>query len=378
MKKLAGALKQGQHCQRMINYHLKKLTTKSPSQTKRYGVIKLAQDVHAHFVVSCIQEEGQPPKAPRKRDLRSHLEWVKQLVAQSQKVYSCYEAGPTGFSLHRQLSQLGVQNVVVVPSHLDEQGRRVNNDKTDTLHLAARLDRYVAGNQKSFTVVRVPTEEQEQRRVWPRQRKQLQQQRLSVASQGRSLVLTQGVAIDNLWWQEGRWKVHQSTLAPWLVAHLEVFRRIILVVNQEIEQLDKKIVAAQSVSPKPSYAGAASLAVVQAEVCDWERFKSWRKAGSYCGLCGGVSASGQFHRDLNITKRGNRRLRTVLVEMAWRMVRYQPDYWLSKKWAAVLKDKTHRRNRKRAIVAYARQLFIDLWKWKTGRITAQQLGWQMS
>ncbi len=75
----------------------------------------------------------------------------------------------------------------------------------------------------------------------------------------------------------------------------------------------------------------------------------------------------------------NRRLRTALVEMAWRLALHQPDYWLTKKWAHVLSPgaKAHRRNRKKAIVAYARALFVDLWKWKTGRVTAERLGWQM-
>lgn len=366
----------------MINYILNKPPTQSTSQRKRYGVIKLTQDVHAHFYVSCLQEEGQQPKAPRKLDPKAHLEWVAQLVAQSEKVYSCYEAGPTGFALHRQLTELGVENIVIAPTCLDEHGRGVNNDQTDTLQLAGRLDRYVAGNKRIFTVVRVPTVEQEQRRAWPRQRKQLQAQRLSLASQGRSLVLSQGVAIDNLWWQQARWKRHQDTLAAWLITHLEILRRVILAVDQEIEQIDKKILAERKAraEAKPKYAGDASLEVIEAEVCDWNRFSSWRKASSYCGLTGGVSASGQSRRDLSITKRGNRRLRTALIEMAWRLVRYQPDYWLTKKWAHILspKVKAHRRSRKKAIVAYARALFVDLWKWKTGRITAERLGWLMN
>jgi transposase len=365
----------------MINYILKEPAMSVPSQPKRYGVLKLTQDVHAHFFVSCLQEEGLQPKAPRKLDPKAHLEWVAKLVAQSEKVYSCYEAGPTGFALHRRLTALGVENIVIAPTCLDEQGRRVNNDQTDTLQLAGRLDRYVAGNKKIFTVVRVPTVAEEQRRVWPRQRKQLQGQRLSLASQGRSLVLTQGIAIDNLWWQETRWKGHQATLAPWLLGHLEVFRRVILAVEEEIGRINQKILAerAERAQPKPKYAGDASLEVIEAEVCDWKRFGSWRKAGSYCGLTGGVSASGESHRDLGITKRGNRRLRTALIEMAWRLARHQPDYWLTRKWAPVLGAKAgaHRRSRKRAIVAYARQLFVDLWKWKTGRITAERLGWQM-
>jgi len=345
-------------------------------------VVKLTQDVHAHFYVSCLQEEGQPPKAPRKLEPQAHLQWVAQLVAQSEKVYSCYEAGPTGFALHRQLTALGVENLVIVPSCLDEQGKRVNNDKSDTLQLAGRLDRYVAGNKRIFSVVRIPTVTEEQRRAWPRQRQQLQGQRLSLASQGRSLVLTQGVAIDNLWWQKARWEKHQATLEAWLLAHLEIFRRIILAVDAEIVQIDKKILAERQTQarPKPKYAGESSLAIIEAEVCDWSRFGSWRKAGSYCGLTGGVSASGQSHCDLSITKRGNRRLRTALVEMAWRLALHQPDYWLTQKWAHVLSPgaKAHRRSRKKAIVAYARALFVDLWKWKTGRITAERLGWQMA
>ena len=99
----------------MNNYIIKKSRSTVTSQTKRYGVVKLTQDVHAHFFVSCLQEEGQPPKAPRKDAPKIHLERVAQLVAQSEKVYSCYEAGPTGFSLHRQLTELGVENIVISP-----------------------------------------------------------------------------------------------------------------------------------------------------------------------------------------------------------------------------------------------------------------------
>jgi hypothetical protein len=81
----------------MHTYILKEPTPSPSRQTKRYGIFKLTQDVPAHFNVSCLQEEGQPPKAPRKLDPKAHRQWVAQLVAQSEKVYSCYEAGPTVF-----------------------------------------------------------------------------------------------------------------------------------------------------------------------------------------------------------------------------------------------------------------------------------------
>jgi transposase len=101
--------------------------------------------------------------------------------------------------------------------------------------------------------------------------------------------------------------------------------------------------------------------------------------GSYAGLTGGVSASGQSSADLSITKAGNKRLRTELVELSWRLLLYQPDYYLVKKWHPILLNpKAHRRARKRAIIAFARQLLIDLWRWKTGRRTPEQLGWIMT
>jgi transposase len=166
-----------------------------------------------------------------------------------------------------------------------------------------------------------------------------------------------------------------------LLEHLEIWRGLIGEVQKAIEQIERRILA-RSQSHKearPKWAGELSLERIESEVCSWERFSSWRKAGGYTGLTGGVSASGEYHRELSITKRGNRRLRTALIEMAWRMARNQPGYWLSKKWASVVGPgaKSHRRARKKAIVAYARGLFVDLWKWKTRRITAQELGWEM-
>ncbi|MBM3861506.1 MAG: IS110 family transposase, partial [Verrucomicrobia bacterium] len=125
--------------------------------------------------------------------------------------------------------------------------------------------------------------------------------------------------------------------------------------------------------------GRLTHETVQTEVADWTRFKNRRQVGSYAGLTGGVSASGQSSADLSITKAGNRRLRTDLVELSWRLLLYQPDYYLVQKWRPILLNpKAHARARKRAIVAFARQLFVDLWRWKTGRRTPAQLGWVMT
>jgi transposase len=242
-----------------------------------------------------------------------------------------------------------------------------------------RLDRYVAGNRKAFSVVAVPTPEQEQRRAWSRQRSQLQRKRLSFAAQGRMLLLSQGYRYSNQWWKGALWiKLQEEVPVAWLVEALECFRRIIECLNQEMVALTLRITKeAPKVLPKGM--GALTHEVMEREIRDWKRFGNQRRVGSYSGLTGGVSGSGERSTDLNITKAGNRRLSCCLIECAWRMVRQQPDYWLVKKWGSVLlKSGVHSRRRKQAIVAFARQLLIDIWKWKLGRTTPEKLGWCMA
>jgi hypothetical protein len=113
------------------------------------------------------------------------LEWTKKQTELAHKVYSCYEAGPFGYSLHRKLIALGVTNYVVRPRDWDEYGKKVKTDQRDARELVLHLDRYVSGNEKAFCVVRVPTEAQEQARSRSRQREALQKEKQRLAAQGR-------------------------------------------------------------------------------------------------------------------------------------------------------------------------------------------------
>jgi transposase len=335
-------------------------------------------DVHAGDLMVVRMVDGAKPQPPQKMTIARFLEWVVKQKSQAQEVISCYEAGPTGFWLHRQLTALGVVNYVVCPTCLDERSVGVNNDRTDATELATRLDRFLAGNDKALAVVRVPTEAQEQKRARKRQRQQLREQRLSLAAQGRSLMLLHGVRESNQWWKQSRWEALRTKLAAWLVERLEVFQPLILAVDEAVRELTKQI---QAASPEALPKGMGSLTHenIETEVADWQRFSNRRQVGSYAGLTGGVSASGQSAADLSITKAGNRRLRTELVELAWRLLLYQPRYYLVQKWKhLLLNPKAHSRARKRAIVAFARQLLVDLWRWKTGRKSPEQLGWVMT
>ena len=355
-----------------------KTNSTTKASTKPKTICKLGLDVHAASIMVARQVEGMNPQPPQKFAEEKFLDWVAGLLQKGYQVISCYEAGPTGYWLHRELERMGATNYVVCPTRLDNRGTGVNTDKTDAAELLVRLDRFVAGNKKAFSVVQVPSVEQERKRQLSRQRQQLRDKRLSLAAQGRMLLLSQGYRLSNSWWKKSLWEPLQERLPEWLVASLAVWVRLIEALNQEIQALEKNI---REKAPKSLPVGMGRLTheILDREVKDWKQFKNRRQIGSYSGLTGGVSSSGEQHADLSVTKAGNRRLSSCLVECAWRLLLKQPKYWLVNKWRAVLLNpKVHSRRRKQAIVAFARQLLVDIWKWKTGKITPEQLGWVMS
>jgi transposase len=358
-------------------------TTKSESSevvslrvTKKYECIKVSVDWHArqYRVVRII--DNAAPEPAQRFSPSAFLAWMTKQVELAEVVTSCYEAGAGGFVLHRQLTALGVKNILITPRDLDRDHTGVKNDARDAREMAQDLDRYVRGNTKALRVAYVPTVAAEQRRQQSRQRWQLRAHRLSLMAQGRSLLLSQGWHESNHWWKADRWTELGALLPGWLVEALEIFRRLIVATEKEIKAVARKV---QAVAPaeRPKGLGALGYEELEREVCDWRRFKNRKALGSYTGLVGGVHASDDNIHDLPITKAGNVRLRTMLIELAWRWVFHQRQTPLIQRWSVLLDRTAHRRLRKKAIVAVARQLFIQLWRWQTGRATPEQFGWVM-
>lgn len=367
-----------------INMKLKTKAVRQTAQvsnnltiTKKYQTIKLGIDWHAQeYRVVRLIDDSNPEPAQRFKPA-AFLSWVTKQLTQAQKVYSCYEAGAGGFVLHRQLIALGVINYVVVPRKLDPQNQRVRNDQRDAAHLAQNLNLYVRGNHKAMSLVHVPSPEQEQRRQQSRHRQALQKDRLALASRGRCLLLCQGWIESNQWWKPSRWDRLRPHLPPWLVQELEIDRQLILAIDDKHREVVKAVEACAS-GDRPVGMGALSWEEINREVCDWHRFKNRKQPGAYTGLTGGVESSGDYRCDLPITKAGNIRLRVLLIELAWRMVRYQSQCPLIQRWRRVLLNpKPNKRARKRAIVAVARQLMTELWRWQTDLTTPKRLGWIM-
>jgi len=121
----------------------------------------------------------------------------------------------------------------------------------------------------------------------------------------------------------------------------------------------------------PVGVGALSWIVLEQELRGWGRFQNPRQIASYTGLCPGIYSSDQRSREGRINRCGNSLVRYTLIEMAWRFLRWQPQ---SPPIQKLRKGLLSRRARRRLIVAAARRLAIDLWRWATGRASAQALG----
>ena len=336
--------------------------------------IKLGIDVHLDKYVVVRQTDGGAPQPAQRFTPAQFLEWAAKQRTLAQHVYSCYEAGPFGYSLHRKLTALGLVNYVVRPRDWDEYGERVKTDRRDAKQLVLHLDRYVGGNREAFCVVRVPTEAEEQARSRSRQRESLQKEKQRLAAQGRSDALYYGQRLEGEWWTEGLWPT--LVLAPILVELLEPLRRLIVAVEQELKAQTQALIAA-SPAQLPAGLGKLTYEILEREICDWGRFNNRRQVASYTGMCPREDSSNERRFQGPINKHGNPRVRTVLVEASWRLVQFQPTYKPVAKWLPVLTHpKTTRSKRKQIVVAIGRQFSVDWWRVRTQRCRAEDLGLQ--
>src|SRR5436309_10253302 len=336
--------------------------------------IKLGIDVHLDRYVAVRLIDGGTPQPPQRFEAPEFMLWVAKQIMLADKVFTCYESGPFGYSLHRKLEKMGVTNYVVRPRDWDEYGKKVKTDKRDAKQLALHLDRYVNGNHDTFCVVRVPTPEQEQERSISRQRESFQRERQRLAAQGRSHALYYGEHIQGQWWQEEVWKTSAAQLPAIVVNLLEPLRRLIAALEVELKTRTQEVEAAAP-EQLPVGLGKLTSQILEREVADWNRFKNRRQVASYTGLCPQEDSSSDRRFQGSINKHGNRRLRPVLVECLWRLCVFQPEYRVVKKWRPELLDpRTIRPRRKKIIVAMARTFAVDWWRVRTNRCKAEELG----
>ncbi len=302
-------------------------------------------------------------------------------LAPAARVISCYEAGRDGFWLDRALRADGIENLVVDSASIEvpRRARRRKTDRIDLVKLMALLLRWAAGERKAWSVVRVPSEGAEDVRQLSRAIERLKAERGGHRARIQSLLATQGlrlVGIGGRKWAERvaalrTWE--GRPLAPGLQCDLVLEGERLALVEAHLAKLKAERDALVAKSNTPAAVKARRLAelgaiaaessfVFATELFGWRTFANRRELAGAVGLTGTPWGTGDTLRDQGLSKAGNRRMRTMLVEIAWCWLRYQPRSALARWWQSRAAN-ARGRPRKVAIVALARKLLVALWRY---------------
>jgi transposase len=315
------------------------------------------------------------------------LERAREQVGGSAEVCTCYEAGYDGFWIHRVLNARGIQNHVLDSASIqvNRRGRRVKTDRTDAESLVRVLMAIYRGDHQVARVVEVPSIEEEDNKRLLRSRNNLLRETIRHANRIRGLLFLQGIRhIDpsRQDWANALVKLQSATGAPMpsqLMREirregklLETAKQLLKDVEAEISgmirSLKKRKHPAQRGLNHPIATRLSSIkglgpqaAGILATEVFYRKFSNRRQVASYIGLTPTPYNSGTMIRDQGISKAGNRRARTIAIELAWVWVRTQPDSALAR-WFHVRVGDAAGRIRRITIVALARKLMVALWR----------------
>lgn len=294
-------------------------------------------------------------------------------------VSSCYEAGRDGFWITRMLQKNGVDNVIMDPASI-EISRRSRIRKTDRLD-ASRLLKLLLraklwGEDKVFSSVEVPSEEQEARMRIGRERERLVKERTGHRARLRSLCILHGITIGN----PARAKMDElrdwsgQALKPEVLDELRREQNRLVMVEEQVKAIEKQQAEAVKQAERVTDHKAQKLGrlksiglqtgwVLSHEFFGWRTFRNRKAVGSCAGLTGTPFDSGESLREQGISKAGNSRVRATMVELAWSWVRWQPESALTQWFKERCMTENTSRARRKAIVALARKLLVALWKY---------------
>jgi transposase len=293
----------------------------------------------------------------------------------------CFEAGRDGFWLHRWLVAHGVAAYVLEPTSIlvNRRPRRAKTDRLDAEGMLRVLANWRDGDQQVCSMVAVPTPEEEDAKRPHRERGRLVQDKQRIENRIEALLFTQGIRgrpslrswardVAELRTGDGR------ALQPKLLAELDRLRRRLVFVLELIRELETdratsleeakaddaiagKIIALQGIRG----IGDNFAAVLTHEVF-YRSFGNRRQLASYVGITPMPYQSGSMDRDRSISRAGNPRARTTMIQLAWLWLRYQPDSALAI-WFRERVGTLQGRTRRISIVAMARKLLIALWRY---------------
>jgi transposase len=250
---------------------------------------------------------------------------LRKLAAKYERLTFCYEAGPTGYGLHRQITSLGQECQVVAPSLIPKRpGDRVKTNRRDAVGLAKLLR---AGE---LTAVWVPDRHHEAMRDLTRGRETAMLDLRSKRQQVSAFLLRQGMHYPQ---NKKTWtRAHMDWLASQKLEYPEqrlVFEEMMLAIRQAQERMERLEQAIHDAVPQWSLAEVVSAlmamrgmaliaaATFLAEIGDLSRFRTPTELMAYLGLVPSEDSTGDTIKRGPITKAGNRRARRMLVECSW-------------------------------------------------------------
>jgi transposase len=346
---------------------------------KRVGLSKIAIDMHLKSFRVVRQQDHSTVQPAQRFEPARFYQWLEKERVRSERVVVCYEAGCFGYEPARRMEAMGVEVKVIAPQSWDEAGKKQVNDKSDASVMCQRLSEYLDGHTRALSVVHIPSREEEAQRAQGRFREQLCKELRRMGAMGRSLLSQRERWVRGRWWRGKMWEEVTQGMPNWVVHQLEIWKEMIEGLEKRIGQEEKQLRESKSSEVILFGEGELTHVLLKRELIKARRFRNARCVGNYYGLCPSESSSGEKRRLGSITKHGNPRLRRMMVELAWRMVRFQPEYVALRRWGPVLADKKcGSAVRKKAIVAVARRLAVDLWRIAIERKTAQELGLRLS
>ena len=296
------------------------------------------------------------------------------------------EAGLDGFWIHRVLQSEGIESHVVDAASIatSRRHRRAKTDRIDGEALIRTLLAYKRGEPRVCAMVRVPTQEEEDRRRLSRERKTLTAERVQQVNRIKGLLFSQGAKFEPLR-RDRRQRLEELKTGDGrpLPEHLkrQISReldRLELLLEQikTVEAERDALLAAAKQEPAPlamltnlTGMGAEFAMVLWSEGL-FRHFDNRRQVAAYAGLAPTPWQSGTVDREQGVGKSGNPRLRTTMLQLAWLWLRHQPNSALTR-WFHERVNRNGGRFRKTVITAVARKLLVALWKYVTAGVVIE-------
>ena len=304
-------------------------------------------------------------------------------TGQSYPIITIQEAGLDGFWLHRVLQQNGIESHVVDPASIavPRRRKRAKTDKIDGETLLRTLLAYKRGEPRVCAMVVAPSPEEEDRRRLCRERQALIAERIRHVNRIKGLLFAQGISdykplrrdrrarLEALRTGDGR--ELPSHLKAQIGRELDLIELLLKQIKSVEAERDALLAAArkpasEAAAPNPvtmllalKGMGANFAAVLWSEAF-YRQFANRRQVAAYAGLAATPWQSGGIRHEQGVSKAGNPRLRTTMIQVAWLWIGHQPNSALTR-W---FKERSPQ-GRKRAIVALARKLLVALWKYVT-------------